>query len=95
MRVLFVVVALLLPGAAVAQQSGTNPQFLQPYQANAFGPGINSDATGRPFVWRPSPGYGPANPLSNVTPNVYGPGTGMDEYGRPVQPACAPYQQFC
>ena len=58
MRVLFVVVALLLPGAAVAQQS--NPQFLGPYRSNAYGPGFNSDATGRPFVWQPSPGYGAA-----------------------------------
>ena len=50
MRILFVVVALLLPGAAVAQQS--NPQFLAHYRSNAYGRGINSDATGRPTVAR-------------------------------------------
>jgi hypothetical protein len=47
-------------------------------QSNAYGPGINSDATGRSFVWRPLPGYGPANPLSRVRSDAYGPGIGME-----------------
>ncbi len=74
MRVLFVVVALLLPGAAVAQQSGTNPQFLQPYQANAFGPGINSDAGGAPGNVIPGniPHALPPTPVTNHRPIVYG-----------------------
>ena len=54
-------------------------------QPNAYGPGINSDATGRPFTWEPLPGNGPADPFSRVRPNAYGPGIGMDQYGRPVQ----------
>ena len=93
MRFVIIVLTLLSPASAVAQQNAVG--FQEPYRPNAYGPGINSDATGRPFVWQPSPGYGPADPLSSVTPNAYGPGNGMDQYGRPVRPACAPYQQSC
>jgi hypothetical protein len=32
------------------------PPFLGPYRPNAYGPGINSDATGRAFVWKPETG---------------------------------------
>lgn len=79
-----------------AQQLAPNASgSLGPYQPNTYGPGIDSDATGRPFVWQPLPGYGPRDPLASVTPNVFGPGIGMDQYGRLVQPACPPYQQSC
>jgi hypothetical protein len=61
--------------------------FLGPYTPNAYGPGMNMDATGRPFIWRPEFG-GPA--LGPVTPNAYGPGVGMDATGRPVRPTCPP-----
>lgn len=61
--------------------------FLGPATPNAYGPGINSDATGRPFIWRPDFG-GPA--LGPIQPNAYGPGVGMDATGRPVRPACPP-----
>jgi hypothetical protein len=95
MRIVIAISVFLMPVSVVAQQTGPNPQFIEPYQPNAYAPGVNSDATGRPFVWRPSPGYGAANPLSNVRPDAYGPGVSMDQYGRPVRPACPPYQQFC
>jgi hypothetical protein len=67
------------------------PVFLGPYKPNAYGPGINSDATGRPFIWEPQ-GSGPKffDPFLKVKPDVYGPGIGMDQYGRPVRPACPP-----
>ncbi len=78
-----------------ANQLGANGSFLGPYRPNAYGPGINSDATGRPFIWQPSPGQGPPDPFATVRPNAYGPGIGMDQFGRPVQPACPPSQQFC
>ena len=81
MRTVLFVLALVLPASAVAQP------YLEPYRPNAYGPGINSDAAGRPFVWRTEPGQGPADPLANVRPDVFGPGIGMDQYGRPVQPA--------
>lgn len=84
MRVVLVALSLLMPVSISAQP------FLGPYQSNTYGPGINSDATGRPFTWQPSPGYGPADPLSRVRPDVFGPGVGMDEYGRPVQPVPYP-----
>lgn len=64
--------------------------FLGPITPNAYGPGMNADATGRPFIWQPDPGFGPADPFSQVQPNAYGPGVGMDQYGRPVRPACPP-----
>lgn len=80
MRVVLVALSLLTPVSALAQP------FLGPYQSNTYGPGINSDATGRPFMWQPSPGNGPADPLSHVRPDVFGPGIGMDQYGRPVHP---------
>ena len=94
--IVLVVLTLLLPVSALAQQSGPNAGgFLEPSQPNAYGPGINSDAAGRPFSYEPLPGNGPADPLSSVRPDAFGPGTGMDQYGRPVQPACPPNQQSC
>lgn len=84
MRIVLVVLTLLSPVSVLAQQPNAGG-FLEPYQPNAYGPGINSDATGRPFIWQPLPGNGPADPNSNVTPDAYGPGIGMDQYGRPVQ----------
>ena len=76
--------ALSLPVSAFAQP------YLEPYQPNAFGPGINRDASGRPFVWQTEPGNGPADPVATVRPDAYGPGIGMDQYGRPVSPAPVP-----
>lgn len=64
--------------------------LLGPYTPNAYGPGMNADATGRPFIWQPDPGFGPADPFSRVKPDAYGLGVGMDQYGRPVRPACPP-----
>ena len=64
--------------------------FLGGYTPNAYGPGVNSDATGRPFIWQPDSGFGPPDPFSRVQPDAYGLGVGMDQYGRPVRPACPP-----
>lgn len=69
------------------------PSFLGPYRPNAYGLGINSDATGRAFVWKPDQGV--ADPLAQVRPDAYGPGIGMDQYGRPVQAACPGFQANC
>jgi hypothetical protein len=52
---------------------------------NTLGPGINSDATGRPFTYRDPSGTTNLEP-QRVQPNAYGPGIGMDQYGRPVRP---------
>jgi hypothetical protein len=82
-RSTLIVLSLLVPASVPAQQ------FIGPYRSNAYGPGINSDATGRPFTWQPALGYNGADPVSRVRPDVYGPGVGMDQYGRPVE--AAPY----
>ncbi|RJP74030.1 MAG: hypothetical protein C4532_03285 [Candidatus Abyssobacteria bacterium SURF_17] len=57
--------------------------FMLPYREDAYGYGVHSDATGKPFQWKTRGGqktYGP------VKPNAYGLGVGMDRYGRPVKP---------
>jgi hypothetical protein len=58
--------------------------LLKPYKQNAYGSGVNSDATGRPFKWQTQDGQDVA-PNTRVKPDAYGPGIGMDEYGRPVK----------
>lgn len=78
LNILFIL-SLLVPVSALAQQ------FIGPYRSNAYGPGINSDATGRPFTWQSTPGHGAADSVSRVRPDVYGPGVGMDQYGRPLE----------
>jgi hypothetical protein len=55
--------------------------LLGPGRPDAYGPGINADATGRPFWYVPQFG---GSVLGPVRPNVYGPGIGSDGTGRPV-----------
>lgn len=65
--------------------------YLDPGTLDAYGSGIHSDATGRPFILQPQfGGLGFPDPTLQFKPNAYGLGTGMDQYGRPVQPRCAP-----
>ena len=47
---------------------------------DAYGPGINADATGRPYVFETPVGA----PVGGVRLNVYGPGIGADATGWPV-----------
>jgi len=47
---------------------------------NAYGPGINADAEGRPYVFMTPVG----TPTGMVYLNVYGPGIGADSIGWPV-----------
>ena len=84
MRVVLIILTLSLPVSTFAQP------YLEPYQPNAYGPGINRDASGRPFVWKTEPSDGPADPLATVRPDAYGPGVGMDQSGRRVSPASLP-----
>lgn len=66
-------------------------QFFTPYRLDVYGPGVNADATGRPFIWKPdTAGPGVFDPFLRVQPDMYGPGIGMDQYGRPMRPACPP-----
>jgi hypothetical protein len=68
-----------VPASAFAQAN------TGPYLPNAYGPGVNSDAAGRPFTWQPAPDQQLAGPLSTVLPDAFGPGIGMDQNGKPVQ----------
>ena len=62
--------------------------FMHPFEKDAYGPGINSDAAGRPFQWQTQDGL--KDPFLEVEPDAYGPGIGSDEYGRPVKPVPFP-----
>lgn len=63
--------------------------LLSPGRRNAYGPGIDSDATGRPFHWAPkNPVEGAPSlpdPTLRVKPDAYGLGAGSDQYGRPME----------
>ena len=59
--------------------------YMQPYKQNAYGPGVHSDATGKPFEWKTQDGQ--TSHSNKVKPDGYGLGVGMDEYGRPVKPS--------
>jgi len=63
--------------------------FMRPYEQDAYGPGIHSDATGRSFVWQTDDGQ-TVLPGDWVQPDGYGLGIGMDEFGRPVKPKIWP-----
>jgi hypothetical protein len=80
-----------MSSSASAQTGGLmqpDNTLLQPMTPNAYGPGINSDAAGRPFVYQAQPSHPSQtmpDPTLQVKPDAYGPGIGMDQYGRPVQ----------
>lgn len=62
-----------------------NNSYSKPYQHDAYGPGVHSDATGKPFEWETE--NGESSQSNKVKPDGYGLGVGMDEYGRPVKPS--------
>lgn len=59
--------------------------YLPPRDPNAYAPGTDSDAAGRPFVWVPDDGS-ERDPFSEVHPDAFGPQIGEDQYGRVVRP---------
>jgi hypothetical protein len=59
--------------------------YMQTYKHNAYGPGVHSDTTGKPFEWKTHDGQ--TSHSNKVKPDGYGLGVGMDEYGRPVKPS--------
>lgn len=95
MRWYFAFVLLFVASLACAAENNqygfgvSNDGMLPPARKNAYGPGMDSDATGRPFYWVPKdqPSGAPSqpDPTLRVKPNAYGPGTGSDQYGRPVE----------
>ena len=93
LAIAFLLVPLLLLGGCAAappyspnQNSLLGHGLLGPAHQDAYGLGVHSDATGRPFRWVPRDESSSFNdPLLKVTPNAYGLGVGADQYGRPVQ----------
>lgn len=88
MRLLIVIAMLLLITApALAQVYPSNPPLFEPFESNAYGPGVNSDATGRPFHWAPE-GQQQTRPDPTIQPNLnqFGFGKSADQYGRPIEP---------
>ncbi len=86
-------VLLALPAQAqLYPMPGEQPPLLQPFQQNAYGPGVNSDATGRPFSWAPQGSSSLSQPDPTLQPNInaYGLGRSADQYGRPIQPRTDP-----
>jgi len=53
---------------------GNDYGLLSPMKPNAYGPGIHSDATGRPFKFKTFDGQDVS--IFKVKPNNYGPGGG-------------------
>lgn len=86
-------VLIAMAGVCIAGDEytfGVGPDgFLPPARRGAYGPGIDADATGRPFYWAPrdQPKVAPSmpDPTLNVAPDAYGLGVGSDQYGRPVE----------
>ena len=97
-RILFVIViGLLLSLLAYTLAHAEEPTIIDIWQQvderlvtpNAYGPGIDMDATGAPIIWEV---YQPNSrvreriaPNIPVQPDAYGLGVGMDVYGRPVR----------
>ena len=61
--------------------------FMGPYKHDAYGPGIHSDAIGRPFQWETE---NDDKVLGPVKKDAYSVGMVMDQYGRPVKPGPLP-----
>lgn len=74
-----------LPAFAGNYHRNNDDTLTRPYNRDTYGPGINSDATGRPFHWETNDGQAVA-PGTRVDPDGYGYGVGRDEYGRAVKP---------
>lgn len=96
--VLISIMLVLLSGSQLmAQDNGVwgkpswdrSDTIMRPSKQDAYGPGINSDATGKPFTWQTNDGQTvPAG--GQVKPDGYGLGVGQDQFGRPVKPKTWP-----
>jgi hypothetical protein len=87
MKIVGVLLAFVLVGAAAAHAQTwlTDPAFGA--QRNAYGPGVHMDATGRPYY---DAVQGGGMPLGAVRPDTYGLGVGSDATGRPIVPTYTP-----
>jgi hypothetical protein len=88
-------------GSGMIGAPGGNPflggGYLPPVTANAYGPGISADGTGRPFQWQPQGGPSMPFPDPTIQPrlNTFGPGAHSDQYGRSIRPVCPPGMVMC
>lgn len=92
-----ILIATLISTAAQAEYIDWGKQPTGKIRSDAYGPGIASDATGRPFRFKPGPlGATPRTrqtrpgyvdwgqqPLGEIRQDYYGPGIDADESGRP------------
>ena len=69
-------------GQAIIDLGISSQGLLGPGRADVYGPGLHSDATGRPFTWRTDNGQ---VAFGRIKENAYGLGVGMDQFGRPVR----------
>ena len=93
MKICFLLLIVFISSLAIAGEEYdfdvSKDGYLPPGRRDAYGAGIDSDATGRPFFWAPK--NEPRNiprfpdPTLRVKPDAYGPGIGSDQYGRPVE----------
>ncbi len=85
------ILALMLFSILFAQltlaQYWQDNQYLKPYNYDAYGPGVHSDSTGRPFIYEPYDHRGGSypDPTLRIYPDHYGPGIDSDQYGRPLR----------
>lgn len=80
-----IVAVAMLTGTAFADGFGeprVPDTYLQPEKRGAYGLGVHSDASGRPFKYETEQGQDLT--IEEVKPDAYGLGVGMDQYGRPV-----------
>lgn len=91
MRLLLTLAILLAALPVSAQVYPSDPPLFEPFEKDAYGPGRDADATGRPFYWAPQ-GQATAQPDPTLQPQVnqYGLGRSADQYGRPIEPRMAP-----
>ena len=78
------IMMLIVPGVGLAQSANSDPSILKPIKNDAYGPGVHSDATGKPVEWRTQNDDTKIAPGTSVKQDAYGLGVGMDVYGRPV-----------
>lgn len=85
------ILVLLSAVPAFAQVYPSDPPLFEPFEKDAYGPGHDADATGRPFYWAPQ-GQPKALPDPTLQPqiNQYGLGRSADQYGRPIEPQMGP-----
>lgn len=69
------------PARSTSSVVSTDSDLVGPVRLDAYGPGLHSDGTGRPFSYRTRDGR---LAVGTVVPDGYGPGVHKDQSGQPV-----------